>query len=203
MKKVKISGNQEKIIEIIEKALRKGEILILPTDTVYGLVADARHERVVKKIFRIKKRPFSKPLLLFVKDTEMAQKFAEVNQFQEKFLRKFWPGKVTFILKRKGNLPAILFAGKKTIGLRASNYKLIRDLFEKIDFPLVQTSANLSANPAPTKAEEILEQFKDQKLKPDLIVDVGDLGQVKPSTIVDLSGDKPVVLRQGEVFLNL
>jgi len=188
--------NPEK--EIIQKAveiIKKGGVAVFPTDTVYGLLADARNEKAVAKIFKIKRRPKTKPLAIFIKDIKMARKYAFINARQGKFLEKNWPGKLTVILKSKNNLSEGVGAENKTIGIRIPDYKLINLLFEKINFPVAQTSANISGNEATTKIKEVLEQFEKKKIVPDSIIDAGDLRRNRPSKIIDLTKGTPLTIR--------
>jgi len=198
MEILKISQeNFKKIINKTLNAIKKGDILICPSDTVYGLITDATDKEVANKLFKIKKREKGKPIPIFVQDIKMAKKLALVNKEQEKFLKKVWPGKITIVLKRKRNcsLPDILFGGKKTIGLRIPNYKLIKALLKKLNKPLTGTSANISGKPASTKIKEVLKQFKDKAIKPDLVLDAGDLPKSKPSTVIDLTKKELKILR--------
>lgn len=192
-----LKTSQKSVIEEIKKALRRGEIIVLPTDTVYALVCDARNKTSVRRIFKIKKRVLEKPIGIFVRDIKMAKKFALLN------FEKTWEGKgkVTVVLKRRKDcdLPKILFGGKETIGLRIPDYKLIHLIFGEINFPLAQTSANISGKPANTKIKEVLGQFRKQKEKPDLVINAGNLRENKPSTVVDFTTKSPKILREGEV----
>jgi len=196
------SKNFNKVIERAIKSIKKGEVIICPTDTIYGLVADARNKEAVKKIFRIKKRKSQKAIPIFVKDVKMVKKLVQVNKNQEKFLNKIWPGAVTVILKRKKDceLPKILFGREKTIGLRIPKYKLVNVLVKKLNRPLTGTSANISGKEDSSEIEKILSQFKNQKFQPDLVIDAGNLKKSKPSTIIDLTGNLPKILRKGENF---
>jgi len=184
-------------IKRIINIFKKGGVIVCPTDTVYGLIADAANKKAVEKVFKIKKRHKKKAIPIFVKDIKTAKKLAFINKRQEKFLKKVWPGKITVVLKRKPNcgLPKILFGGRKTIALRIPNYKMVNNLLEKINKPLTGTSANISGKPASAKIKEVLFQFKNQKLQPDLIIDVGNLKKSKPSKIIDLTKRKPKILR--------
>jgi len=193
--KVDFRNPQKNIIQKAAEIIKKGGVTVFPTDTVYGLLADARNEKAIYKIFKIKKRPKTKPIAIFVKDLEMAKKYAFIDAKQEKFLKKNWPGKITAILKSKNNLPKELAAESRTIGIRISDCELIDSLFEKINFPLAQTSANISGKEATTKINEVLEQFTGEKTKPDLIMDAGDLPENRPSKIVDLTNEKPLIIR--------
>jgi L-threonylcarbamoyladenylate synthase len=189
----------EKAVEIINK----GGVVISPTDTVYGLIADAANEKAVKKIFKIKKRPRSKPLAVFVSSIKQAKELAEISKEQEKILRKHWPGKYTFILKRKSScevgprtISKLILGKGDTIGLRIPKYKLIIDLIKETGKPLAQTSANISGKPASTKIEEVLNQLKKSRVRPDLTLDVGDLPKSKPSAIINLTKGKTKILRK-------
>lgn len=193
--KINSKNPERKVVEKAVRIIKKGGVAVFPTDTVYGLLADAGNKKAVEKIFKIKKRPKTKPLAIFAKNIEMAKKYAFIGGKQEKFLKKNWPGKITAILKSKNNLPAGLAAKNKTIGIRIPDYKLTDSLFRELDFPLVQTSANISGGGATTKIGEVLKQFAGKKIKPDLIIDAGDLSGSRPSKVVDLTGKKPRILR--------
>jgi L-threonylcarbamoyladenylate synthase len=176
-------------------SLKRGQVLILPTDTVYDLVALAKNKEAVEKIFKIKKRLKTNPLPIFVENLAAAKKIAVVNQKQARFLREVWPGKVTVVLKRKTKR-GLYGLAEKTIALRLPKYKLVNDLLSKIKLPLVATSANLSDWPATGKIREVLRQLQSGEIKPDLVVDAGNLEPAKPSSVIDLSGKIVKVLRR-------
>jgi len=192
------------IIKVSEKAIltavnriKKGDIVICPTDTVYGFLADASNKKAVEKIFKIKKRPKSKPLAVFVKDLKMAKELAEIDEDKEKLLKKKWPGKYTFILQRKKteDSPPLLYGvDKKTIALRIPKYKLLNNLLNKINKPLAQTSVNISGQEPLIKISEIIEKFGilDASV---LLIDAGNLKKAKPSAIVDLTKEKLTKIR--------
>lgn len=205
------------VIKTGQKALRRaieiiknGGVIVSPTDTVYGLLCDSANKKAVEKIFKIKKRPKTKPLAVFVHDLRIVKKLAEINEQQEKILKKYWPGKYTFVIKLKkmdiGCL-SILATGKNgTVALRIPKYKFLNNLLKKINKPLAQTSVNISGKPALTKISEIMEQFQPRKPlrrtsdrlhneQVDLIIDGGDLLKSKPSKIIDLTGNKKKTLR--------
>jgi len=202
MRVLKLSPkNLQKMAHYLGEEIKKGKVAVVPTDTVYGLTADATNQKAIAKIIKIKKRQSNKPLPVFVKDLKMAKRVALINKKQTKILKKIWPGKVTAILTRKKTslLPSALFAGKKTIGLRIPDYKLINLLFDILNIPLIGTSANLSGGPEPVKIKEILDQFENQKIKPDIVIDAGDLKIKKPSTVVDLTGKEIKIIREGAI----
>ena len=208
----------KKAVKIVLKLVKQGKIIVCPTDTVYGLIADATNKKAVEKIFKIKKRPRRKPIPVFVKDIKMAKNLAKINKKQEKFFKKVWftrpnfrkcpqkkmveiapkiwagKGKITVVLKRKEK-KQIYGVDKKTIALRIPNYKLVNILLQKLNLPLTGTSGNISRKPASTKIKEVINQFKNQKYQPDLIIDVGNLPKSKPSKVLDLTTSPPKVLR--------
>jgi len=198
MKILKVSRqNFKKVLEITINLIQKGKVIICPTDTVYGLLADATNKKAVKKLFKIKKRENKRPLPIFVKDLKAAKKLAEIDKATEKFLRKVWPGKMTVVLKRKKGAK-VFGVDRKTIALRIPNYKLISVLLSKINKPLTGTSANISGKKATTKIKAVISQFKNKKVLPDLILDAGNLKKSLPSTVIDLTKKKPKILRKGE-----
>lgn len=195
---------KEESVHSLVCGLKKGQVICLPTDTVHGLFCDARNKSAVKKIFAIKDRSLKKPLGIFVKDVAIAKQYAEINSKQERFLKDYWPGKVTFILKKRVPFPEGV-GTKDTIGIRIPDYSLFEKIFQKIDFPLVQTSANISGVPSLLSAGEVIEQFKNRAFQPDLVLDAEKLPPAKPSTVVDLTGNAPKILRKGnevDIFRN-
>ena len=191
---------QQKALNRTVSAIKKGEVVICPTDTVYGFLADALNKKAVEKIFKIKKRARQKPLPVFIKDIKMAKELAEINEKQEKILKKYWPGKYTFILKRKelrdvGDHTILWGVDKKTIALRIPKYKFLNDLLKKINKPLVQTSVNISGQASLTKIDDIIKQFGRTGI-PTLIIIGVDFKKSKPSKVLDLTSDKIKVLRK-------
>ncbi len=184
----KSQKNLNKAIEFLNNC----GVVVCPTDTVYGFLALAENKKAVEKIYEIKKRPRSKPLPVFVKNIKMAQYLAEIGKDQEKILKQKWPGKYTFILKRKksceiGSRTRLYGVDKKTIALRIPKYKFLNDLLKKIDKPLAQTSVNISGKPPLIKINEIIKIFGSMPGL-DLIIDGGDLPKSNPSKIIDLTG---------------
>lgn len=170
------------------KAIKEGKVLVCPTDTVYGLICDAANKKAVIRLYKIKRRPKSKPIPIFVSDIKMAKKFAEINWKQEKFLKKFWPGAVTAVLPSRGK--------KGTVGVRIPHYDWLLHLVEQLGRPLAETSANISGKHAAIEIKEVLRYFKNKKYKPDLVLDGGDLKPNKPSKVIDLTGKKAKILRK-------
>ena len=180
-----------KIINKVTLLLKKGEIVICPTDTVCGFLADATNKKAVEKIYKIKKRPTLKSLPVFLKDLKMAKELAEISKEQEKIIRKYWPGKYTFILKSKVKSQNSKLYGvdKKTIALRIPKYTFLNSLLKKIDKPLVQTSVNISTQESLKSVDDILATFGKNPLV-GLIIDGRSPKKSKPSTIIDLTTSK-------------
>lgn len=184
----------KKIISELSGLLEEGKVLVIPTDTVYGLVCDASNEEAVDKIFQIKKRDKSKSLAVFVRNVKMAEKHAFINHNQKVFLGINWPGQITVVLKAKKGLSKLVYKND-TIGLRQPKYKLIEEILKSFKKPLAQTSANISGEGAPTRIKDVLEQFENTDIQPDIIVNVGDLPENKPSKVIEYIGNKINVLR--------
>ncbi|KKS26210.1 MAG: Sua5/YciO/YrdC/YwlC family protein [Parcubacteria group bacterium GW2011_GWA2_42_11] len=193
-----LRDSEEAVIEAA-KVMLSGGVVVFPTDTVYGLGADATSARAIDKIFRLKKRDVKKPVSIVVRDLIMAKRVAIVDKRLERALNIVFPGAVTVILLKKYKLPENLTAGGRTIGLRIPDYKLIQFLSENMGRPYVATSANISGEQATTKIGEVIKYFENSLVKPDLILDAGDLKFSQPSTVLDLTGEHPKIIRIGPV----
>ena len=193
-----LRDSEEAIIEAA-KVMLKGGVVVFPTDTVYGLGCDATDEAAIRKVFRMKGRDKKKALAVVVRDIAMAKKISFIDKRLERALEVIWPGAVSVILRRRHKLPEVLTAGGEKIALRIPDYKLTYLLAENMGRPYVATSANLSGEQATIKISQVLEYFENSFLKPDLILDAGDLKFCEPSTVLDLSTDKPKIVRIGPV----
>ena len=189
-------GSYSKILSQTERILRSGGIVVVPTDTVYGIVGAATSIKAIAKIFALKRRPQEKVLPIFVKDIATARKYAYISDAKIKFLEKVWPGSVTVVFQRKEKLPEILTGGLNTIGMRIPDYGFLRALLARLDFPLTQTSANVSGLPSAKGMGEVKRYFGRSKIKPDFFVDGGEI-QGEQSTVVDFTGKNLIVLRTG------
>jgi len=181
-------------IAIAVQELNKGKVVVCPTDTVYGLVADAQNEEAVSRVFQIKGREKDKALPVFVKDIEMAKELAHVSPEQENFLKEHWPGKVTVVLQSKHVLPKGLELDGN-IALRIPDYELINDILRELNHPITGTSANVSGEPSCVSAQEVIAQFQEREYQPDLVLDKGELPDSNPSTVVDITGETTSVIR--------
>jgi len=192
------AGSKDAVNKAIE-SLERGQVVVCPTDTVYGLLADATNDKAVERVFQIKKRNKKKAISIFVKDIEMAAKYVLMDKDMENFLDEIWPGRITVALKKKNRsgLSKKISGSKKTIGLRIPEYKLIHEIIKKFKKPLTGTSANISGKSSTVKIEEIYKYFEDEQIRPDLILSAGNLPYNVPSTVIDFSNDKPKIIRRG------
>jgi L-threonylcarbamoyladenylate synthase len=177
--------------------LRAGEVVALPTETVYGLAANALDESAVAKIFQIKGRPAHNPIIVHVASHVMAQTcVAQWPAPAENFSRAFWPGPLTLVLPRAEKIPDNVTAGGETVGLRWPGHPFIQAVIRECGFPLAAPSANLSNQISPTNAEHVRVQLAG---KIPLIVDGGQSQVGIESTVLDLTVSPPKILRPGMI----
>ncbi|NOY88835.1 MAG: threonylcarbamoyl-AMP synthase [FCB group bacterium] len=174
--------------------LTEGNLVVAPTETRYGLLARADRLSVLKKLYEVKKRSHKLPSAIFVKSMEDISRYAELNKVARKIASKLLPGPLTLVLKAKGNNDWE-FVVKGKVGIRYSSAPFINLLLNKIDFPITATSANISQEKECTTIEEIALLFNE---KVALYIDGGELSN-PVSTVVDLSGDKVEILREGAI----
>jgi len=180
--------------EALQVLQNKG-VVACPTDTVYGLLADATNKETVERVFQIKERERSKALPVFVRDIEMAKELAHVSLEQERFLNENWPGKVTVILESKHVVPEELEADGK-VALRIPDYDLVSEILKKLDRPLTGTSANISGEPSCSETAEVIAQFEKRKYRPNIVLNAGELPKVRSSRVVDITGREYKVIRK-------
>ena len=176
----------QKAVRRAAELLRAGEVVALPTETVYGLAANALDEKAVAKIFQIKGRPANNPIIVHVAGNEMAKRCVKnFPALAEKFSKSFWPGPLTLVLPRAKEIPDIVTAGGETVGIRWPSHPFIQAVIRECDFPLAAPSANLSNQISPTNAEHVRKQLGG---KIPLIVDGGQSQVGIESTVLDLIG---------------
>jgi L-threonylcarbamoyladenylate synthase len=177
--------------------LRAGEVVALPTETVYGLAANALDAHAVAKIFQIKGRPANNPIIVHVAGIEMAGSCVkDFPAIAEKLSRAFWPGPLTMVLPRAENIPQLVTAGGATVGIRWPGHPFIQAVIRECRFPLAAPSANLSERVSPTNAEHVRQQLGG---KIPLIVDGGQSQVGIESTVLDLTVSPPAILRPGMI----
>ena len=179
------------------EALRAGEVVALPTETVYGLAANALDARAVARIFQIKGRPASNPIIVHVAGVSMARRYVtEWPAAADELARAFWPGPLTLVLPRSPDILDIVTAGGGTVGVRWPSHPFIQAVIRACELPLAAPSANLSTELSPTNAQHVLKSLGD---KARLIVDGGQSQVGIESTVLDLTRRPPRVLRPGMI----
>ena len=187
----------QKAVRRAAELLRAGEVVALPTETVYGLAANALEEQAVARIFEIKGRPAHNPIIVHVAGGEMARHCAsEWPELAEKLASAFWPGPLTLVLPRAESIPAAVTAGGGTVGIRWPAHPLMQAVIRECGFPLAAPSANLSNRISPTSAEHVLAQLGGRI---PLIVDGGQPQVGIESTVLDLTVSPPRILRPGMI----
>jgi L-threonylcarbamoyladenylate synthase len=189
-----------KSIKRARRLLRDGEIVAFPTDTVYGVGVNAFDRSAVRKLYKAKKRPSDKPVPVFITQIDDLNQVArDVPDKAWKLLKKFWPGALTVVLPRSPDLPGEVTAGQDTVAVRLPAHPVCLELVAKVGGPLAVTSANISGQPAPTSAEDVMAQLAGRIA---LLLDGGPTPTPHPSSIVDLSVHPPRLLREGDLSLD-
>lgn len=178
--------------------LEKGNVIAIPTETVYGLAANALNADAVTQIFSIKNRPYFDPLIVHIPYIDDVYKYASLFHWKaQKLAKKFWPGPLTLILPKKNIIPDIVTSGLPYVGLRVPNHQKTLKILKKLDFPLAAPSANPFGYVSPTSAEHVAEQLGD---KVSIIIDGGKCKIGVESTIVFFENpDEPAILRYGGI----
>jgi len=175
------------------KLIKEGKIIAFPTETSYGLACDPFNEKAVRELHELKKEPFDKPVLLIVASMQMIEEIAILNEKNRALIKKFMPGPLTLIGKKKKYLPDFLC--KETVAFRISENKIARELSKKLGKPITATSANLHGKEPAFSKKEIEKYFG--KIP---IIDAGKLEKQEPSTIYDITTNK--IIRKGKITQN-
>lgn len=194
-----LNGDFSEAIREAVAVLKLGGVVVYPTDTLYGLGVNALDPFAVEKIFKIKNRAREKPLPLAIKNIKWAKELAFIYKKEEKILNSVWPGAVTVVLPKRNMVPDAVTAGQPGVALRVPNHPFVDRLLGRFGYPITSTSANISGEEGIGRISKVIEIFKDNYYKPDLIIDAGDLPESEPSTILDLTSDRPKILRVGPV----
>jgi len=174
--------------------LRGGGLVAFPTETIYGLGANGLSSEAAAKIFLAKERPADNPLILHLSDVREAETLAEVDERASKIMAAFWPGPLTLVLKARSGIPTEVTAGLSTVALRVPDHPVALALIEAAGCPIAAPSANRSGRPSPTDAEAVAAELGDRV---DLILDAGHVDIGLESTVIDLTGERPLLLRPG------
>jgi L-threonylcarbamoyladenylate synthase len=195
--KVNPEAPESSVIGRAAEIIRAGGLVAFPTETVYGLGADATNADAVNAIFKAKGRPQDNPLIVHVADREMLLRVAaSVSEPADRLIEAFWPGPLTLVLKRNPNIPPEVSAGLDTIAVRMPRNRIALELIRRAGLPLAAPSANFSGGPSPTCAEHVR---ADLTGRVDLIIDGGKTNIGIESTVLDMTGHTPTILRPGWV----
>ena len=177
------------------KHLKKGGIIITPTDTVYGIMADATNDKAVKKVSEAKKRSFDKPLIVLVNSVEMLNDYVlEIDDITKRIIDKYWPGPLTILFKKNNRLSKYV-SNNDYIGIRYPNNEIIINILNEFNKPVVSTSANISNNEVVTEVSMIPGELLE---KVDFVLDGGKLSN-ESSTIIKVEDGKIEILREGSL----
>jgi L-threonylcarbamoyladenylate synthase len=189
----------ERVVREAADVLRRGGLVAFPTETFYGLGAAALDAAAVRRVFEVKGRPSSMPLLVLVDSAARLRHVTmEVPERARALMDRHWPGALTLVFRAAPQLPAELTAGTGTVGVRVPNHRVARALVSQLGLPVTAPSANPTGGDPPTTADGVLAYFRDVL---DLVLDGGPTPGGAPSTVVDVTVDPPRVLRQGAVTL--
>ncbi len=185
------------LIRRAARTMQSGGLIVFPTSGLYGLGADATSEAAIDRIFRAKRRISTKPILVLIKDAgQLDRLVTRLSDTARQLIRRHWPGGVTFVFDARRDLPSSLTAGTGKIGVRVPAHPVALALVASVDFPVTATSANLSGQRGCASVEDLPSRFTAQV---DLVLNAGTLAGGKGSTVVDVTGKRPVILRPGRV----
>ena len=193
----------ENSIEALSRAaelLNSGELVAIPTETVYGLGANALDKDACLNIFKAKGRPCDNPLIVHIASPEHAEKFAYTNELYYKLARAFMPGPLTVILPKREIIPYEVTAGLETVAIRCPIHEVARKLIEIAEIPIAAPSANTSGKPSPTTAQHV---HDDLNGKIPMILDGGECGIGVESTVISITDGKIMLLRPGAVTVEM
>jgi len=192
---------REEAVEEAADVIRNGGIVVMPTETVYGLGADAFNAVAVKKIFDAKGRPQDNPLIVHISDMEMLDRAARsVPECARQLMDAYWPGPLSVIMKKTTEIPGVVSAGLDTVAVRMPGSDIAREIIAKAGVPVAAPSANVSGRPSPTTARHA---YEDLCGRVPLIIDGGACMVGVESTVVDVTSGSPVVLRPGAVTADM
>jgi L-threonylcarbamoyladenylate synthase len=191
------NNSEETVLSRTVEILAAGGVIAYPTETFYGLGADATNEKAIRKIYALKGRNFNNPISVIInKEEDLYGLVQEVPAEALNLMRLFWPGPLTIVFKSSAGVSTLLTAGTGKIGIRISSHKTARAIAAKLGHPVTATSANLSHTPECATADEVVAQIGD---KLDAIVDSGKTAGGKGSTIIDVTVHPPHILREGVI----
>lgn len=196
------STPRDEVIQAAVDTLKKGGLFIFPTETMYGIGADATNQEAIDKVLAYKARREGKPLSIAVSSPEMAEQYVKVNAVARNLYDAFLPGPLTVVSKGRGNVAHGVESETGTLGVRVPDYPLVIDIIKAFGKPITATSANASYKKRPYAIDDIFNNISNkQRALVDLALDAGQLPKREPSTVVDTTLNEKVVLRQGDIKL--
>jgi L-threonylcarbamoyladenylate synthase len=187
-----LGGNERKIIEKAARIMKEGGVVIIPTETSYGIGVDATNEIAIKKIAAVKQQPQEKNISVIVSDLEQAKRFGKISEEAKKLVEKFMPGPLTLVVGKKPGIPDVL--AERTIAFRISSNRIARAVCEQLGNAITATSANLHGRPSIYSGREVVKLFNNRV---HMIIDAGELQHNAPSTIYNVLEKK--ILRHGPI----
>lgn len=191
-----VPANTPGVIQEAARLLAAGELVIFPTDTVYGIGAAANNESAIRRLYAVKGRSPDKPLPLLIADAASATWIADVTPAARALTARFWPGPLTVVMAKNEDFRSLALAKKQTVGLRVPDNSVIRDIVHTLGQPVTGTSANRSGSRSPGSAAEAALQLGGMVA---MVIDDGNLPGGQESTVIDITTDPPAVLRDGPV----
>ncbi len=193
----KLLKANEESIDLACELLKNGEVVAVPTETVYGLAGDATNSEAIKKIFEAKGRPSDNPLIVHISNLNMLDKIvSKIPEDAKKLAKVFWPGPLTIIMPKSKEVCSEVCAGLDSVGVRMPSNPIAREIIEKSEIAFAAPSANISGSPSPTIATDV---FADMNERIPLVIDGGECEAGVESTVISVLDDKPVILRPGIV----
>ncbi len=198
--RINIDKPERDIVSTAAESLKKGELVIYPTETLYGLAADCSSEKALQRLFDVKKRDRTKPVPLIASTMEMINEYTiNVSGTAKRLAEEFWPGPLTLIFRASENVSRIVTGNTHTVGFRVPSCRLCLDLVETFGRPITATSANISGEEGCSRIEDINGELKNYI---SLILDGGETNEIVPSTVLAVYSDIPVMVRQGVINID-
>lgn len=198
------TGVRNEVISKAVEVLKRGGLLVYPTETVYGLGVDATSEEALEKLWEFKGERGDKPVLCAVANVKMAEKYVVLSELGKKIVQKYWPGAVAVVAVSRGLVGKKAQGESKNLGLRNPDNKMMLEIIENFGKPITSTSANISGATTARSFAEFLATVPEERQKMvDLFIDDGELPLSAPSTIVDTTGNEVKIIRQGEITVEV
>ena len=181
-------------LKIVTQALNEGKLIVFPTETVYGIAGNGLTLSVIDKMYQAKKRDYSKPFTLMVNDITKIKDIAYVSENEEKVIKKFMPGPITLILKKKDCISNLVTANSDTVGVRIPNHEIALSILKSVDYPLATSSANISGSVNNSNIEDIINDLENYV---DIFIKGNISSNLLASTVVEIKNNEVNILRNG------